>query len=824
MIFPKERVKSITIKNMVNKRYHRGVCDVLGYLMLIDSSTVLHKDGAISRHFRFIAPDSDASSDEGLDYIAGTWHQACQFLGDGWMIETNVLSQPFEGYPKPRQFPDIVSALIDDERRLQYEGCDYFKNTNVLSLTYKPNTVMASKLSRFSVDGVDNTDEFSNQLDHFNRQVNEYLGFLSRALTSVSVLEGAELVSFLYQCLHGDECKVQSPFKGAFLDCYLANADFVGGFEPMMGKKHIRVLAIDDLPASSYPTILESLNYYPLSYRWSSRFIALNPSTASQYLKRYEKNWSSKAIGLIGVLREAMGGNPKRDVAAQSVADQLRDAQIESGTGETHYGFYNSVLVLMHEEATVLESQCADVIAAIQKLNFKVRLESVNATDAFLGSLPSHGDYNLRKMMVDSYYLAHALPTTGIYQGEFSAPCPKAGYRGHPPLIHTTTRGSRPFLLNLHVGDVGHTAILGPTGKGKTTLNGMLMASHRQYPGSRIIVLDKDRSNQVVVNALGGDYVDIGEGGCQFNPLARLATNDAQTIDVALEWVSLCCGVQGVDVRAAERQDIREALIRLAGEPLEYKNLNHLSFQNAAVREGINAFNKGHYKQLLNGERNSFADVDVLGIEMGDVLSHDLLKMNSPLAVIKAIFNELEVLFKDERPTLLILEEAWMYLKHPVFRDKLTDWFKTLRKFNVAVLFVSQDIDDIAKSECASVIQNACMTRIFLPNSMANEGLVKKQYEAFGLTEPEINIIQQAIPKQDYYYASEKGRRLFSLDLQPLAQSFLCVSERVDRREFQRLFDKNNPDSVADWLRYKGLNDWAGYVVKQYGLSEALNE
>ncbi|MFN6986834.1 MAG: heme ABC exporter ATP-binding protein CcmA [Rhizobium oryzihabitans] len=48
------------------------------------------------------------------------------------------------------------------------------------------------------------------------------------------------------------------------------------------------------------------------------------------------------------------------------------------------------------------------------------------------------------------------------------APCPF--YPPNSPPLMQVASGSTPFRLNLHVDDVGHTLIFGPTGSGKSTL------------------------------------------------------------------------------------------------------------------------------------------------------------------------------------------------------------------------------------------------------------------------------------------------------------------------------------------------------------------
>lgn len=274
--------------------------------------------------------------------------------------------------------------------------------------------------------------------------------------------------------------------------------------------------------------------------------------------------------------------------------------------------------------------------------------------------------------------------------------------------------------------------------------------------------------------------------------------------------------MQGVSVTPERQLLLREALIRLAHEEQSFKNLLHLSIQDEEIRSAISAFNSGRFQTLLNGTSPQFANADVIGFEMSGLLQSQNQKQDLNIPVIHAIFNELDELFKDKKPTLLILEEAWAFLRHSLFQEKLTDWFKTLRKANVSVIFVSQDLDDIVRSSSASVIQTSCMTRIFLPNPSISESRIADQYRAFGFNDQEINIIKNAAPKQDYYYQSIYGKRLFHLDLKPLARAFLCVSEKRDLDRFDKLHDTQNPEWVLKWLKHQNLNDWVDFSKTNY--------
>ena len=66
-------------------------------------------------------------------------------------------------------------------------------------------------------------------------------------------------------------------------------------------------------------------------------------------------------------------------------------------------------------------------------------------------------------------------------------------------------------------------------------------------------------------------------------------------------------------------------------------------------------------------------------------------------------FGRLEEHF-DGGPSLLILDEAWLFLDSPIFAARIREWLKTLRKKNVSVVFSSQSLADIEASPIAPVL------------------------------------------------------------------------------------------------------------------------
>src|SRR3974377_1578468 len=112
----------------------------------------------------------------------------------------------------------------------------------------------------------------------------------------------------------------------------------------------------------------------------------------------------------------------------------------------------------------------------IQGRDFTCMIETVNGVEAWLGSLAGPGYANVPQPPISTLNLAHMIPLSAVWAGEARDHHLKA-----PPLFVARTEGSTPFRFSLHVGDVGGTLGVGPTGAGKSVLFGMMALQLRSY-------------------------------------------------------------------------------------------------------------------------------------------------------------------------------------------------------------------------------------------------------------------------------------------------------------------------------------------------------
>jgi type IV secretion system protein VirB4 len=180
------------------------------------------------------------------------------------------------------------------------------------------------------------------------------------------------------------------------------------------------------------------------------------------------------------------------------------------------------------------------------------------------------------------------------------------------------------------------------------------------------------------------------------------------------------------------------------------------------------------------------------------------------------LFHRVEQRLEEGKPSLLVVEEAWITALHSLFGATLEAWLRTLRKKNAAVVFVSQSVADVVNSPRRDIILESCPTKILLPNPEADSEHVRRLYEGIGLNRRQIQILATALPKRQYYVLSPLGRRLVSLGLGPIALSFLGIAGRDATVQVKEHMTAHGRQWPAAWLSSRGLDGaaraWIGHA------------
>lgn len=787
--------------------------DHLPWAAMVSDGIILNKDGSFQRSFGFRGPDLESATEAELIAATARMNNLLKRFGSGWALFIEAARVEALGYPDDR-FPDPVSRLVDQERQAGFEGeRDHYESRYHFTFVWMPPADSQASAEQALVDNEDREGRnWHEALTSFIAETDRALDLLSSVVPDARALGASETLTYLHDCISDRSHEVGVPGTPIYLDAILADTPLTGGLEPMLGDRHLRTLTILGFPALSSPGLLDALNAQDFPYRWVTRFLALDRGDATRELTRLRRQWFNKRKSVTALLREVMYNQPAQ-LLDSDADNQVVDADLALqalGQDFVSFGYLTATITVWGDNASTADARARRVERVINSLGFTVKRERVNAVEAWLSGLPGHLYANVRQPLVHSLNLAHLMPLSSVWAGPA-----RNEHFGASALLFAETSGTTPFRLSTHVGDVGHMLIVGPTGAGKSVLLALMAMQFRRYERARIILFDKGWSARAAVLAMGGAHHALGaadgeKGALSFQPLRRC--DEASERAWAVEWLAALLEYEKLAVTPEVKDALWSALLNLASAPVEERTLTGLSLliQSNALKAALAPYTlEGPHGAMLDAAEDSLELSDIQCFETEALLGQS----GAVLPVLTYLFHRLEERF-DGSPSLLILDEAWVFLDNPLFAARIREWLKVLRKKNVAVVFATQSLADIADSSIAPAIIESCPQRIFLPNDRAIEPQARAAYDRFGLNDRQIELIAHATPKRDYYLQSRRGNRLFDLKLGPIART-LCGASGPD---IQRLIDRilaeqSEVSFAAAFLTSAGLG-WAAALLE----------
>jgi len=801
------------------RRKSDRLADHLPWAALVGFGVILNKDGSFQRTFRFRGPDLESATEAELVAACARINNVLRRFGSGWALFFEADRFEAAGYPES-EFPDPASKLVDDERLAGFEvGAEtHFDSACYLTLVFMPPADATSRAERALIerDRIERSRDWQAELSAFVAETNKAFDLFGQILPDIELLDDTQTLTYLHGTVSAKRHLVLPPDIPTYLDAILADTPLSGGLEPMLGEQHLRTVTILGFPTTTRPGLLDALNHLDFPYRWTTRFIALDKAEASKALVKIRRQWFNKRKSIAVMLREVVHNEPVQllDTDADNKVVDADQALQALGGDHVAFGYVTITVTVMDESAATVDEKVRAVERVINGVGFTTIRESINAVEAWLGTVPGHLYANVRQPLIHTLNLSHLMPLSSVWAGP-----ERNDHLNGPPLFYAETTGSTPFRFSTHVGDVGHMLIVGPTGAGKSVLLSLMAMQFRRYPNSQVYIFDKGKSARAATLAMGGAHHELGaDGALAFQPLVHI--DDETERSWAADWIAGLLDHEKVAVTPDIKEQVWAALNSLATAPQSERTLTGLSLllQSNALRSALLPYTlEGPFGRLLDAAEDSLALKDVQCFET-EALMHQAVVVPP---VLTYLFHRLEERF-DGRPTLLILDEAWVFLDNPIFAARIREWLKVLRKKNVAVVFATQSLADISNSSIAPAIIESCPQRIFLPNDRAAEPQSKSAYLQFGLNERQIELISRAIPKRQYYLQSRRGNRLFELGMGAIALAFCGSSSPADQTLIDQILAEYGEENFADvFLTAKGL-DWAADLLTEFSRQETL--
>ena len=811
-----------------------GFGDLLIWDRFIDNGVVLNKDGSLTAAWYFQGPDASTLDATQRNYLSWRLNNLLASLGSGYMIHTDVVRRELPAYVDRRRcfFADPVSRACDEERRHYFTASGQLYNSmQAVALTFRPMLIRGRQAADYFMAGGAGR-RTARQVEQeilcdFQRKCERFEDALRGMLPAQSVvrmqaLRGEDahgrpqltdlLAGYLYQTAYGRTREIVRSRDCDEVAAIIGGADLHVGMQLLLGRTYIAVVAVEGLTGSTQPQMLEVLSQLSCEYRLSMRCIIMDRAEATALVSRKRRYWQQKRRGLVSVLLNRPPTTVNLD--AEEMIAQADYMQREVDQGSVCFCFFNCNLIFYDRDPARLQQGIDQARAVLAALGLVAREESLNTIEAYLGSLPGHGGENLRNVIFSSYNAADLFPLSTLWQG--SRECPCSLYPAGSPALAQCLTGpgwNVPFYLNLFQRDLGHALIFGPSGSGKSTLLCFLVLSYLRYRGMRVVCFDKGRSMYALTHAVGGcHYVPGGEGSelC-FCPLEALSEGSGGEIFLTwwLESLLQLGGLREVTVEMGEQ--IRRAVanlseLRAQGGQVQ-ANLSELrmAVQDPLVQEVLTQFTSdGPLGELLDSRHD---DLDLSGGRLWCFEIEELMGLSDKyrFPVLTYLFHRIENL-ADGTPMVIVLDEAWVMLGHPLFRDKIREWLKVLRKANVSVIMATQSLSDVTASGIMDVLIENTGSKIFLPNPAARQEEASQLYAAMGLNGAQIALLSQMEQKREYLIKTGDAVQKFQLALGEVQRLLCCVSDKQSLRRIDELRHSHGESWFEAWCALHGAD------------------
>lgn len=776
------------------------------WFLMLDNTIILNKNGSLQKTIEIRGYDLETQIKEAMLAYNNRLNNVLKRLEDKMTFHIDTIRTKSKKY-ESGNFPDKLGQIIENQREHYFNSGNHFESKTYITFTYTIPLDNVKKLEKLYIESTEKDFDID-YLESFKKEFYSIFDMLKSVFLKVEELDEEATLTYLHSLVSMNEQKVILPDVPIYLSNYLCDCHLKGGLqlklEENIEEEYITPISIVGFPHKSRPCFFDELNALDIEYRWNIRYRALGKQKALSRLQTLWGTFFKNRFSLWQMAKQELTG--KEPVTMNEAAlESAGEIKVQENLTEGDYvgqGYYTNLLIVRDKDKKELDRKVRLINEVIRRMGFVTIVETYNSLYSWLGSLPGDLYHNERDFSIqNSLTASHLFPLSAIWAGD--------EWNNHlnaPSLLYCQTKKTTPFRLNLHDGQVGHTAVLGKTGGGKSVLLGTLAYHFRKYENAKVYFFDKDRSSLVLTLATGGKFYDIGEDESElaFQPLRNIDN------EIEREWANNfildILEAEKVLITATIKKSVWQALELLSKAPISSRTFSNFSatVDKKEIKTALESFtSNGALGRYFDGTNDSLDIANWTVFEMAKIIDNKQVIPH----LLAYLFHKIESAL-DGSPTMIVLDECWMFLDNPKFAQKMKDWLKTFRKKNAFIVFATQELSDVKKSSIYDTIREACVTKIYLGNKNALTEANKGLYTEFGLNLKEIGIISNMIERKDYFLKQQKGSRCFDLSLSALELAFIASTDIESQNMAINIYmevNKNADKFCDEWLIYKGI-------------------
>ncbi len=680
----------------------------LPYITAIDDRTLLLRDGDVMSSFAVDGLSASTSDEASIDEIADALSSlVSQQMPDvGFTIHRiSTKNQPsLDPVSEDKEFASAV-----DQRWQNYLGVSGLRHrTTLVTLTLRPSKVVGL-WAKLSGGKRQNEENLQKRVVRLNQIISGFIETLGKTSPRRMTVSGGEWLGLLRATISGGYAPITPGRRFTPINDLIANAPvfFFGDTFTVFGShtgntKYGSIITLKDYPASTYAGILDSLDL-------AVDMVVTNTFTPGDRIEALQK--------IQRVSRQMAAAED----AARSLQLQLEEAADDQASGRVAFGNHHCTIAVFADSEEELDDTLGTITRAITSMGGAMIRENFAARAAFFAQHPGNYAYRTRASMISSQNFAELGALHGASRGR-----PKSLSPWGEAISILPTGNGEPYRLNFHLAGqkdertVGHSLVLGQTGSGKTLGIAFLLAQATRL-NPRIIVFDKDQGFEMPIRALGGIYTPVKMGeNTGFNPFE--AESDDRGAAWLTDWLVAMLKPKGGELSPIQIEALAKAARDNSKAAKNLQTITHFRSQLRAVDDKKDLHtrlgrwdNGGQFEWLFNGKGKDSLnfDTDVVAFDLTEIFDNDDVRT----AWLSYVFRRIERVVEDERPTLLIMDEAWKLLDDPYFQSRLKDWMLTMRKKNVAVILLTQRVSHISESAAGGAIIESVTTKLIYPSN-----------------------------------------------------------------------------------------------------------
>ncbi|MDX1950007.1 MAG: hypothetical protein SFT90_05865 [Rickettsiales bacterium] len=784
------------------KKYHSSVEDFIPYAAHYDEDTIITKNGELMEvikitgfNFETIAGDSTkdlrqiirntilnhVKTDEvavwlhtfrtkvNIDTDASKLKGFNKFLHEKW-VEKNEWNNQYVN--------ELYITFLGEGEKLD------IVDPKVIWENIHPTTQMKKRKEALT--------RSAEKLDKITRAVMQDLASFGATKLTVYKEDGvyySEILSFVSKLMNLVEQKI--PLEPVDLSMLFPSNKVVFQYN---------VVQVEEFNLKHYGAIFSVKEYQEVSTREIDKFLQL----PVQFMVSESFNFVSKDEAL-----EAYKDQMKiyELSGSQFMSDITGVSDIIKGGGEANfYGEHQITITVLEDSVKEMQKAVSLVVDALRELGVVFVREDLYLEYCYWSQMPGNFDFLKRQSYISTNKI-------GGYASLYNFPAGKRTNNkwGEAVTLFRTAKNT-PYFFNFHDGESGHSCLIGPKGAGKTVLLNFLVSEAQKYEGNSFY-FEKDKASEIFIKASAGKYNKISElidqGRLYLNPLLLPDTpNNRRFLVEWLEYLIEFIDENGNPVAnympiSKEDLDLIEKAVEVNySSPKEERMLSFLVPKIWGNNPESSATAKRLSYWYMSGKFSKYFDSGIDNLDTkAKIVGFDLSQIinNKSIAVPMSFYllHKVEDLMSIDKPTIIVLDEAWDIIDNPAFAPRIENWLERITEKNGIVIFATDAPEKAEKSYVTKRIMPLIATKIILPNPNASQN-----YQTiFGLNESEFKAVTK-LDLASHQFVLKRGEDsvVCKLSLQGMNDLLSVLTSNQESLLLMKSLIAQNGDNPDKWL------------------------